>query len=87
MLVQHKKVAFYPNSHVAFEGEKIPHWELALEKAKALHKQLYNVHSVGWDIAFFNDDVCFIEGNDDWHVIDIQLAGPRKLVFDRYFKL
>ena len=47
---------------------------------------LTNVHSVGWDIAFLNDDVCFIEGNDDWHVIDIQLAGPRKLVFDRYFK-
>lgn len=41
-----KKVAFHPNSHVAFEGEKIPHWELALEKAKALHRQLYNVHSV-----------------------------------------
>lgn len=41
MLVQHKKVAFHPNCHVVFEGEKIPHWELALEKVLALHKQLY----------------------------------------------
>ena len=84
MPVQKRRVSSHPNSNIPFTG-KVPLWELAIEKTKALHKQFYNIHSIGWDIAFLEKDVCFIEGNDDWHVIDAQVFSPGKPIFKKYF--
>lgn len=86
MPVQKKKVSEHPDSGVPFKGSRPPLWELAVSKAVDLHKQFYNIHSIGWDIAFLEDDVCFIEGNDDWHVVDAQLYEPGKELFKKYFK-
>lgn len=86
MLVKNEKVLEHPNTHVPFEGFKIPMWDLAVSKAMSLHKQFYNVHSIGWDIAFLPTDVCFIEGNDNWHVIDTQFSCSAKGIFDKYFR-
>lgn len=86
MRVMKKKVSAHPDSGVPFKGNGCPLWELAVSRAIDLHKQFYNIHSIGWDIAFLEDDVCFIEGNDNWHVVDIQLNEPGKELFKKYFK-
>lgn len=86
MPVQKKKVLKHPDSGLPFAGGKVPLWEMAVTKAIELHKQFYNIHSIGWDIAFLKDDVCFIEGNDDWHVIDAQISSPGRTIFRKYFK-
>lgn len=86
MRVMKKKVSVHPDSGVPFKGNGCPLWELAVSRAIDLHKQFYNIHSIGWDIAFLQDDVCFIEGNDNWHVVDIQLNEPGKELFKKYFK-
>lgn len=86
MPVQKKRVRLHPDSGLPFAGGCVPMWKTAVAKATELHKQFYNIHSVGWDIAFLQDDVCFIEGNDNWHVVDAQVYSPGRPIFRKYFK-
>lgn len=81
------KVTEHPNSHIVFDGYKIPFMHEAIVKAKAFHRFLYGVHSIGWDIAITENGPCFVEGNDNWEISLMQISNHGlKKEFDRLFK-
>lgn len=74
------KTNCHPDSGMIFEGIKIPFYEEAIEKALQLHKMLYDICSIGWDIAITEEGPVFIEGNVDWGLDVMQMChgGIRK---------
>lgn len=68
------KTTHHPDSGVVFEGIKIPFYEEAVEKALQLHKKLYDICSIGWDIAITEEGPVFIEGNVAWGLAGIQIC-------------
>lgn len=62
------KTTEHPDSKIVFEGYRIPHLQEAIEQAKSFHSKLKNIHSIGWDIAFAEGEIYFIEGNDNWEI-------------------
>lgn len=60
------RVLHHPDTQVRFAGFELPHYHEAVELACRLHRQLYGIHSIGWDIAITPSGPSFIEGNDDW---------------------
>lgn len=60
------RVERHPDTGVALEGFEIPYFQKSIELACSLHRCLYGIHSVGWDIAITPQGPLFIEGNDDW---------------------
>lgn len=82
------KVAEHPDTHVVFEGYKIPYFAEAVEMAKQFHYYIKGVHSIGWDIAITLDGPCFIEGNDNWEISLMQVCNHGlQQEFERYFIL
>lgn len=80
------KTTMHPDSHVVFEGYKIPYLKEAIDDALHFHSILYGIHSVGWDIAITENGPCFIEGNDNWEISLMQISnyGLQKK-FTKYF--
>ena len=80
------KVTEQPDSHIVFEGYSIPFLKEAISQAKEFHRQLYGMHSIGWDIAITNCGPCFVEANDNWEISLMQISnyGLQKQ-FDRLF--
>ena len=76
----------HPDSHIKFEGYKLPHWNVILNYAKRAHTLFYGFHSVGWDIAVTNDGILIIEGNDNWETALLQLYDGARNEFKEYFK-
>lgn len=80
------KVTEHPDSHIKFEGYQIPFMQEAIAQAKELHRHLYGLHSIGWDIAITTEGPCFVEGNDDWEISLMQISNHGlKREFDRLF--
>jgi hypothetical protein len=73
------KICRHPDTGVLFDGYQIPHFEQAVAMALDLHRYLYGIHSIGWDIAISETGPTFIEGNDDW-------AGHFAMAFVPEFK-
>ncbi len=73
------RIKQHPDTGVVFDGFRIPYFTEAVETALNLHKHLYGIHSIGWDIAITPDGPTFIEGNDDW-------AGHFAMAFVPQFK-
>lgn len=69
------KATEHPDSHVVFDGYKIPYLQEAINQAKTLHGHLYGIHSIGWDIAITEDGPCFVEGNDNWEISLMQISN------------
>jgi hypothetical protein len=63
------RVTRHPDTGIAFESFRIPHFHEAVELVKELHEYLPQIHSIGWDIAISTQGPMVIEGNDDWHGI------------------
>ena len=80
------KVTEHPDSHIVFEGYPIPFLEESISQAKAFHRQLHGMHSIGWDIAITSSGPCFVEANDNWEISLMQISnhGLQK-EFDRLF--
>lgn len=80
------KATEHPDSHIVFKGCKIPFFKEAVDYAKAFHRHLYGIHSVGWDIAITEDGPCFVEGNDNWEISLMQISNHGlKKEFERLF--
>lgn len=75
----------HPNSHIIFDGYKIPYYQQAEKLAVELHKRLYRCHSVGWDIAITENGPCFIEANGLWEVSLIQATNGGLKHIEKYF--
>lgn len=73
------RVTKHPDTDVEFFQFEIPHFQEAVKLATQLHKYLYGIHSIGWDIAITETGPIFIEGNDDWE-------GGIPMVLERNFK-
>jgi hypothetical protein len=69
------KTTEHPDSHIVFEGYKIPYLQTAIDQAKKFHSHLYGLHSIGWDIAITKDGPCFVEGNDNWEISLMQISN------------
>lgn len=81
------KATEHPDSHIEFDGYKIPFIEEAILQAKIFHHHLYGIHSIGWDIAITEEGPCFVEGNDNWEISLMQISnhGLRR-EFEQFFK-
>ena len=71
----------HPNSKVVFKDFYIPFYSECIIEAKKLHSYLYNIHSIGWDIAITENGPLFIEANDAWD-LSLMQAGDRGLKKD-----
>lgn len=80
------KVIEHPDSHIVFNGYKIPYLQEAIDQAKLFHRYLYGIHSIGWDIAITEEGPCFVEGNDNWEISLMQASnGGLKKEFNELF--
>ncbi len=78
------KTTTHPDSKIVFENYQIPYFEEAVNRCKAFHAKLKEIHLVGWDVAITENGPVFIEGNDscgtDFQVIN----GPMKEFYSKY---
>lgn len=60
------KVQVHPNSGIHFEGFAIPYFKESVELVCSVHRYLYGIHSIGWDVAVTENGPVIIEANEDW---------------------
>jgi len=75
------RVQRHPDSGIVFEGFEVPFYFEAVATAKELHRRLYGLYSIGWDIAIGPDGPVIIEGNDNWELTQTPLTGMRKAFY------
>jgi hypothetical protein len=70
----------HPDTGVKFKDITIPHFLELKEQALLLHRSLFNLKAVGWDVAVGKDGVVFVEGNARWGIGMLQIVkgGLRK---------
>lgn len=77
----------HPDSNENFAGITIPHFRLAVNMAKKLHKAIYGLPSMGWDIAITEEGPVFLEAGEDWEITLVQMCRPDfKSEFLKYHK-
>lgn len=75
----------HPETHVEFASFKIPYFEEVKREAIYFHSMLKDIHSIGWDIAITDNGPAFIEGNDDWSIVQSQLSGGVRELYNEFF--
>lgn len=74
-----KRSSTHPDTKVKFAEFAVPYYKEAIELCLKAHKNLFNIHSIGWDVCITQDGPCFIEGNDNWEISLHQgCCGPLK---------
>ena len=71
---------------IVFKDFQVPFYKEAMDLACKAHSYLYNIDSIGWDIAITPEGPIFIEGNDNWEISlmqGIMGKGLRKEWLDR----
>lgn len=81
------KATIHPDTGIVFKGQKLPFAKESFEFVKKMHRYLYGIHSIGWDIAVTESGPIVVEANDNWEISALQIAskGCQK-EFDLYFK-
>ena len=69
------KASSHPDTGIVFSEFQIPHYSQIVQSAIDLHRALYGIHSIGWDIAVTDEGACFIEGNDNWEISLMQACN------------
>jgi hypothetical protein len=77
----------HPDTHYKYEGTIIPFFDEAKKAALYFHSMLFDLHSIGWDIAITDNGPVFIEGNDNWEIPLHQMNHGMRKQFDKYFQL
>ena len=75
------KTNTHPDTNIKFSNFKIPMYEQVVKLVVEAHKHLYNMHSIGWDVAISENGPVLIEGNDNWE-ISLMQAADRSLKSD-----
>lgn len=75
----------HPDTGVEFATFDIPFFEEVKRTAIYFHSMLKDIHSIGWDIAITPEGPAYIEGNDDWSIVQSQLDGGVRELFERDF--
>ena len=78
------KIKCHPDSKIVFSEFKIPYFQEAIELVKNAHRTLYNIHSIGWDVAITPKGPILIEGNDNWEIQSLQSTGGLKSKWNKY---
>lgn len=68
------RVTTHPDTGLVFKDFEIPFYHEAKELILSVHKSLYGIHSIGWDVAITDDGPMLIEGNDNWEISLMQAA-------------
>lgn len=77
----------HPDTGESFAGIEVPHFQEALQHASTLHKALYGIPSMGWDITIDEDGPVFIEAGEDWDVaVQMCKKGLRDIFFKHHLK-
>ena len=56
----------HPDTGITFAGYQIPFFKESVELVSNVHRYLYGMHSIGWDVAITPDGPILIEANEDW---------------------
>lgn len=56
----------HPNSHIKFEGYKIPNWDQVINAITTLHSFIPGLSAIGWDVAITEDGVKIVEANSNY---------------------
>jgi hypothetical protein len=72
----------HPDSGVVFDGFEVPFYFEAVAMAKELHRRLYGLRSIGWDIAIGPNGPVIIEGNDNWELTQSPITGMKKAFYE-----
>jgi hypothetical protein len=75
------RVQRHPDSGIVFEGFEVPFYFEAVAMAKELHRRLYGLRSIGWDIAVGPDGPIIIEGNDNWELTQTPITSMKKAFY------
>lgn len=60
------RVEKHSDTGIILKDFEIPFFRESVRLTCDLHRYLYGIHSIGWDIAITENGPVFIEGNDDW---------------------
>ena len=60
------RVYVHPDTGVVFSSFRIPHFQQCIGMVCNVHRYLYGLHSIGWDVAITESGPVIIEGNDVW---------------------
>lgn len=60
------KVEVHPDSGITLPGFELPLFHESVALVSQVHRYLYGIHSIGWDVALTEEGPVVIEGNEDW---------------------
>lgn len=66
----------HPDTHVRFEGVRVPYWDECRNLLKRAHALFPRTHDVGWDVAVTPDGPLIIEANPAWAFMPVQGLAP-----------
>jgi len=73
----------HPDTGEYFAGIVVPYFQESLQYASTLHKALYGIPSMGWDITIDENGPVFIEAGEDWDVaVQMCKKGLRDIFFE-----
>ena len=72
------KSTIHPDTNFQFENFQIPYYDEVKKMVLKIHYNLYNIHSIGYDVAITPDGPIIIEANDNWGLTLLQLRGGLK---------
>ena len=75
----------HPDTNIEFATYQVPFIKEAIEQCIYFHSMLKDIHSIGWDVVITPEGPAFIEGNDDWEIVDSQLDHGVRDLFERDF--
>jgi hypothetical protein len=56
----------HPDTHITFSGYQLPFFKESVELVCNVHRYMYGMHSIGWDVAITENGPTLIEANEDW---------------------
>ncbi len=62
----------HPISGIKFKDYQLPYWNALIDLVITAHKHLYEIESIGWDVAITENGPVLLEGNDDF-----EIGGPQ----------
>lgn len=74
----------HPDTGIEFGTFKVPFIKEAAAQAIHFHSML-DIHSIGWDVVITPEGPAFIEGNDDWEIMNAQQDHGVRDLFERDF--
>jgi hypothetical protein len=61
-----KRADTHPDTGITFLDYQIPFFKESVELVCTVHRYLYSLHSIGWDVAITENGPILIEANEDW---------------------